>query len=69
MGVRKWIYDVEILIMAHAWWRYSSTRRCTYARVHAKRISMSQMVGQLLVLRRRASENHKLGRSEVTRAV
>jgi len=27
---------------------------------------MPQMVGQLLVLRRRASENHKLGRSEVT---
>lgn len=49
--------DVEILIMARAWCRYSSVG----ARVHAKRISMPQTVGQLLVLRRRASENHKLG--------
>lgn len=69
--MRKWIYDVKILIMARAWCRYNSTCRytCARTRVYAKRISMSQTVGQLLVLRRRASENHKLGRSEVTRAV
>jgi len=54
----------HILIMVHAKCRYKCT--CTRTRVHAKRISMPQMVGQLLVLRRRASENHKLGRSEVT---
>lgn len=39
---------------------------CVRTRVNAKRISMPQTIGQLLVLRRRASENHKLGRSEVT---
>lgn len=63
--------DIAILIMARAWCRYNSIERCTCARirVHIKRISMLQTVGQLLVLRRRASENHKLGRSEVTRAV
>lgn len=62
--------DVDILIMARAWCRHSFYRcTCARTRVHAKCISMPQMVGQLLVLRRRASENHKLGRSEVTRAV
>lgn len=46
---------------------YTHTHVYTHTRVHAKRISMPQTVGQLLVLRRRALENHKLGRSEVTR--
>jgi len=52
----------------HIYWLWHVRSVDISARVHAhaKRISMSQTVGQLLVLRRRASENHKLGRSEVT---
>lgn len=41
-----------------AWCRYSFIGARTHV-LHAKRISMPETVGQLLVLRRRASENHK----------
>lgn len=63
--------DVKILIIARAQCQYNSigAHICARTLAHAKRISMPQTVGQLLVLRRRASENHKLGRSEVTGAV
>lgn len=59
--MRKWIVDVEISIMARCVVSIQFYGR-THTRVlYAKRIPMSQTVGQLLVLRRRASENHKLG--------
>lgn len=66
-GRWKQIDVVEISIIARACCdTILFVHVCVRTRVQAKRISMPQTVGQLLVLRRRASENHKLWRSEVT---
>lgn len=65
--MERWCRDIDYsMCVLRYYFICAHTRVCVRTRVHAKRISMPQTVGQLLVLRRRASENHKLGRSEVT---